>query len=72
MVVRTFNVKVRREKRHNSVIRGIKKYAESNEFGKIIKEFVTENVLRIMSTNFGHENIHKTTWILPDRREKAS
>lgn len=64
------NAKVGREPAYRKITGGNSRHPDSNENGKCLIEFATEEEMKIVSTSFQHKDIHKTTWISPDGRTR--
>lgn len=69
-VVGDMNAKIGREEEYRNVTGGKSKHSVTNGNGTRLVEFALENNMKIVSTMFDHKDIHKETWIAPNRKTK--
>jgi hypothetical protein len=68
ILLEDFNAKVHREDIFKPTIGNVSLHEIFNDNGVRVVNFATSKNLIVKSTMFPHRNIHKCTWISPDRK----
>ena len=66
MILGDLKAKIDKKKAYESVTGKNTPHEVSNQNGEIVGNFLNENSMTVMTTQFQHKIIHKGTWISPD------